>query len=42
MDGYRADPEIMQAYQRRVNNGQNPEGFLEGIYAYFGMYSKFK
>ena len=39
------DPEIIQAYERRVNAGQNPEGFFEGIYAYLedmGMYSKFK
>ena len=39
------DPEIIQAYERRVNAGQNPEGFFEGIYAYLedmGMYSEFK
>ena len=39
------DPEILPAYENRVNNGQNPEGFFEGFYAYiedFGMYPKFK
>ena len=39
------DPEIIQAYERRVNNGQNPTGFFEGVFAYFqdfGMYPKFK
>ena len=38
------DPEIRQAYQNQVNNGQNP-GFFEGFYAYLepmGMYSEFK
>ena len=27
------DPEILQAYENRVNKGENPKGFFEGVFA---------